>query len=407
MKYIKYSFYLLICLQLVTAVSCKHEHALGDSSHDHGDEKVATDGNHHGNHHKEGEIHLSNTQIEAIGLEFGTFSDIKINDYIKATGTLSIPPNGLSMVAPKAMGTIVGSRKFVEGEYIKKGSFIAFVVNPEFIIKQQEYLQVKAEMVFTGAEVERQESLIKASAGVERTLQQIQSQLGSQKAQLSGLEKYLGYLGINPTKLTITNITDRIGIYSGSSGYISTIQLHDGMYVQPSTTLLEIISTEHLHLELDVFEKDINSVALGQKITYYIQAYGNEGYKGEVSVIGKVFTNENKTVRVHGHLDHPEPKFINNLFVNAKIWLNDQKIQALPEGAIIREGDLSHIFAAKYTKGESETVFKKLMVTLGSSDNGFTAVTMIDNLPVGMTIVTKGSYFVQAQSKAGELAHEH
>ena len=42
-----------------------------------------------------------------------------------------------------------------------------------------------------------------------------------------------------------------------------------------------------------------------------------------------------------------------------------------------------------------------------ATDSGFTAVKLIDSIPDGMQIVTKGAYYVYAQAKAGELKHEH
>ena len=47
------------------------------------------------------------------------------------------------------------------------------------------------------------------------------------------------------------------------------------------------------------------------------------------------------------------------------------------------------------------------MVISGTTDNGYTAVKLIDTIPDEMQIVTKGAYYVYAQSKAGELEHEH
>jgi cobalt-zinc-cadmium efflux system membrane fusion protein len=345
--------------------------------------------------------------MKTVGLEFGTFSNIKVNDFIKASGTLNIPPNGLTSVSPKIVGIIISNTKFVEGQYIKKGTLIAFLENPEFISKQQEYLQTKANLVFTKAEVIRQKALVNYNAGVEKNLQKLQAQFDSEQALLQGLSKHLKYYGINTNSLSNSNITDRIAIYAPVSGFITNIQMHNGMYAQPTNSLIDIIDNSHLHLELDVFEKDIAQIKKGQKITYSIPALGSKTYEGEVSVIGKEFNNENKTIRVHGHLENDKPQLIIDLFINAKIWLNDNSALALPEKSIIRDDGSSFIYAGINNDENSETEFTKLMVLPGSTDNGYTAVPLIGTLPSGMEIVTIGAYYVYAQSKAGELAHEH
>jgi cobalt-zinc-cadmium efflux system membrane fusion protein len=101
------------------------------------------------------------------------------------------------------------------------------------------------------------------------------------------------------------------------------------------------------------------------------------------------------------------PKFIKDLFLEAKIWLNDQTVNALPEKAIVLDGESSYVYVANDASTKSELEFEALRVIAGTTDDGFTSVKLIDPLPEGMKIVTKGAYYVYAQSKAGELAHEH
>ena len=179
------------------------------------------------------------------------------------------------------------------------------------------------------------------------------------------------------------------------------------MYVEPNLELMEIVSENHLHLELDVFEKDIANLKEGQRISYSVPAMGNTVYEGEVHVIGKEFNTENKTVRIHGHLEKIRPRFIKDLFIDAKIWLTDQTVQALPEKAIIKDGASSYIYVANDRLEGDEVKFEQIMVIPGTTDKGYTSVKLINGIPNGMRIVTEGAYYVYAQSKAGELEHEH
>jgi len=102
-----------------------------------------------------------------------------------------------------------------------------------------------------------------------------------------------------------------------------------------------------------------------------------------------------------------KPTFLKDLFINAKIYLNNEESSALPEEAIIKDGANSFIYVANEKVDDKEIEFEKIAVVTGATDNGFTAVKLIDTIPDGMQIVTKGAYYVYAQSKAGELEHEH
>lgn len=268
-------------------------------------------------------------------------------------------------------------------------------------------MEAKAQLKFKRLEVERQKTLVESNAGVTKNLQNAQAEVAVLEARTQGLAKQLSFLGISTSELTPNSITQEITITSPMSGYISKIDFHNGMYAQSSVSLMDIISSQHLHLELDVFEKDIAQIKEGQKISYTVPALGQTIYYGSVDVIGKEFNTNTKTVRVHGHLDGVKPTFLKDLFINAKIFLNDKVAEALPEKAIINDGESDFIYVAKNLGEANEIQFEKINVIPGATDNGYTTIQLIDTIPEGMQIVTKGAYYVFAQSKAGELEHEH
>ncbi|WP_010136788.1 efflux RND transporter periplasmic adaptor subunit [Ochrovirga pacifica] len=414
MKNIKY-ITIVIALAVTTIItSCNDKHKEGDG-HNHGNttENHMEDDGHgyeenagNGEQHEEG-LHLTKAQIETIGLQFGSLSSIKVNNFIKTTGVLGVPPNGYASVSAKSEGIIVETKKFVEGNFVKKGELIAYIENPNFIVKQQEYLESRAQLNLKKLDLSRQQSLVNANAGVSKSLQNAEAEVAVLEAKTVGLSKQLAYLGIPINNLTPNTITKRIALTAPMSGYIENMNIHNGLYTQPTESLMEIVSSDHLHLELDVFEKDIANIKIGQKISYTLPALGTTIYSGEISEIGKTFKSKSKTVRVHGHLDGQKPLFIKDLFINAKIWLNDETSLALPEEALIKDGNNTFIYAGENQKNKDEIQFQKIRVIPGATNNGFTAIKIIDKISEGLQIVTKGAYYVYAQSKAGVLEHEH
>ncbi|HHH49616.1 MAG TPA: efflux RND transporter periplasmic adaptor subunit [Saprospiraceae bacterium] len=413
MKIIKISILSFFCFTILFSFSnCGEGHSATDGhQHDTSETTEHNEDDDHGHEeegeHEEGEIHLTKDQIKTVGISFGKLSSIKINDYIKATGTLGLPPQSYASVSAKAEGFIKNSNKYVEGSYVKKGTIMAYLENPDFIQQQQAYLEVSAELTFLQQELERQKALVDANAGVLKNVQKLESQVKMKNATVKGIAKQLAYIGIKVANLSADNIVEQIPIIAPMSGYVTSIDMHNGMYVTPRQTLMDIVSEKHLHLELDVFEKDIAHLKEEQKISYTVPALGDKVYEGEVHIIGKEFNTENKTVRIHGHLEKIKPKFIKDLFVDAKIWLNDQTVQALPEKAIIKDGASSYIYVANSQQDTDEIKFEKIMVIPGPSDKGFVSLKLVNPIPEGMQIVTKGAYYVYAQSKAGELEHEH
>ncbi|MFT5997804.1 MAG: cobalt-zinc-cadmium efflux system membrane fusion protein [Neolewinella sp.] len=406
----------LLLILLLCTCDRAHEHEEGDD-HGHGADSSGQLGGRaaardsadegHEEHGEEKGIHLTIIQMETMDIGFGDFTNLKINDFVSATGTLDLPPNGYADVSARAMGFVRNARNYVEGDYVKRGAVLGYLENPDFIDHQQRYLETSAELTFLKQELERQETLLAAAAGILKNVQRLRSEVAVKTAHLAGIKQRLEYLGIRTADLRPDNITNRITLFAPRAGYITSIAMHDGMYVEPSIKLMELIDEGHFHLELDVFERDIAKISKGQKLTYIVPSLGPERYEADVHVIGKEFNEENKTVRVHAHPSGKQPPFVRGRFVEARIFLTDQTVRALPEGAVLRDGESSYIFVAPAKSNGDEVEFERLRVNPGITDGGFTAVRLIDPLPEGMRILTQGAYFVYAQGQAGELEHEH
>lgn len=388
--------------------SCHHhDHSDHDHSHDSNQEDHSHSSENHDHDHEEHGVMLTQEQMSIMNIQIGQFTPIKINDYIRTTGTLGLPPNAVTSINPRAKGILQNTAKLINGDYVKKGSLIAYLMNSEFIQMQQNYLEAKAKLSFSEQELIRQQSLLDAQAGIKKNLQQIQSEVNILQAQIASLEKQLAYVGINPETVSIDHMIDRTPILSPSSGYLTEVNLHDGAYVTPDMELVEIVDETHLHLELDVFEKDIAKVKEHQPITYTLPALGNQIYQGEVHVVGKEFDMKNKTVRVHGHLEGEQPKFFKDLFLEAKIWLTDETVLALPEGGITRTAGQSILFITLDDDNADPMNFESIRIKTGQSSDGFVAVEPLDPIPETAKIAVQGAYFIQAQANRAELEHSH
>ncbi len=407
-SYILYSFLIATVMVLYSCVHAHHEDKNGKHDHE-GESKEHEHAQDAMDAHEEhsDEVQLTRQQMEATGIQFGEIGDLKINDFVKANGMLGIPPDGQAAIAAKATGILSGIRKYVEGDYIKKGAFIGNIENPDFIDLQKDYLEIKAKIKYTQQELERQRLLLSENAGIEKNVQRLEAEYAAQLIQQKAAAQHLAYLGLNTEQLNSSTISSKIPLHCSSSGYVKMNAMRNGAYVDAQTVLMEVIDKSHLHLELDVFEKDISKIKIGQKISYTVPAMGTKNYNGEVSVIAKELDPQTKTIRVHGHLDGDKPDFYNNLFINAKIWLNDGVASALPSDAIVMDEGAYFLYAGVNDPNADKTNFNRVMLIPGAESNGYTAIKLIDTIPHDMQVVTHGAFYIYAKAKEGALSHDH
>ena len=112
----------------------------------------------------------------------------------------------------------------------------------------------------------------------------------------------------------------------------------------PSNVILEIVDTDHLHLELSVFEKDILNVKIGQKIHFKVPEATKDVFNAEVHLVGKSIEGNDRTINVHGHLDDViHQKLLTGMFVEAEIIANSKKGLAIPSEVTLTENNKNFV----------------------------------------------------------------
>ncbi len=356
----------------------------------------------------ENEVHLNNAQVQTIGVELGGFTERKMSDFVTATGTLDVPSNSIASVNVPEGGFIRNLKKYVVGSKIAKGAVIATLENSSFIQKQQEYLEIQSEMIYLNQEMQRQKILSDANASALKNYQKIQSEYSVKQVQLNGIGQYLKYLGINTENLHSGNITKQVSLISPANGVVSAVNMHNGMFAQPEMELLKIINDEHIHVELEVFEKDLSKVKIGQKVTFTVASNPSETYEATIYLISPTFEMDKKTVHVHAHLVGKKPNFIQGAFVNAQIWQNEATVMCLPEKAVVIADDIAYIFVQKQ-KAPSEIQYLRIPVQVKQKKDGWVSLNIMEEMPPNRNdkIVLNQAFYLIAEMNKGTTAHSH
>src|SRR5690606_24536773 len=131
-------------------------------------------------------------------------------------------------------------------------------------------------------------------------------------------------------------ITSTINLYAPINGYVTKVNVSNGVYVTPSDIIMEIIDNDHIHLELSVFEKDILNIKEGQKIHFKIPEASNNIFEAEVYLVGTSIDAKTRVVKVHGHIkDEDNYNFIVGMFIEADIKKHISFCEVLPIDEIV------------------------------------------------------------------------
>ncbi|WP_337041328.1 efflux RND transporter periplasmic adaptor subunit [Emticicia sp. 17c] len=341
-------------------------------------------------------IKISAEQFKNLHLELGNLQQTPINDEVKSTGMVDVPPENVASVSVFIPGFIksISHNHSLPGQFVSKGTVLATVEGIEFIQMQQDYLQALAQNGFLAKELERQQTLNAEDIGAKKKLQQAESEFNSNQALVKSLEAKLKMLGINPVNLKKQDISPVLNIYAPISGFIKSSSASIGKSVAPNDVLFEIVSKEHLHIELKVLEKDAFKIEKGQKVLVEEASLGNK-LVGTVFLVGKAFEGEAKSINVHVHIDNEqqEQKLIPGMFINAKIMTGTRTTSTLPESALLREAEGTFVLILD-KQDNKEVSFKKVPVRTGISQQGNIAVELPENYTTASSIVIKNGHFL-------------
>ncbi|MCK0131450.1 efflux RND transporter periplasmic adaptor subunit [Flavobacteriaceae bacterium F08102] len=384
----------------VSACGNKENHNENDG-HSH-DEEEKTEVNEE--HHDEDEVMLSQQQFDALKMKIDTLALRNMSGYVEANGTLEVPPQNEAAITT-VVGANVVSIEVIEGDKVNKGQVVAYLSHPNIIQAQTDYLNAYSNSELAKKNYERQQKLYDAGVGSGANFQKAEAEYQASKAMVNGLEAQLRILNVNTTSVRNGTIAQRIALRSPIEGFVQKVEVKTGQYVEPQTELFEIANTHHVHADLMVFEKDVYKVQKGQKVNFTVQSIPDAELIAEIYSVSKTFEDNPKAVHVHAEIENKKGNLIPGMYIQGKIQVDNTQTKALPESAIIKEGERYYVFSVE--KENDDWSFKPIEVVLGTKDGDWVSVQFTENIESNTKFAYNNAYYLNAEMKKGEAEHAH
>ena len=341
-----------------------------------------------------GEVRVSLTQAQytVADIKLGQPENRSLSTVLKANGAIDVPASNLVSVSVP-YGGYIRKIDLEPGMRILKGQTLVVLENPEYIQLQQDYLDTKAKLEYADLDYARQEELSRENVSALKIFQQTRSNRQSLQAQLAAAAQRLAMLRINPATLSPARLTRTITVPAPTSGYVTNVPVNTGRFVNPADVLVEITNVEHLHVRLNIFEKDINQIRLGQAVRFGMGSDASPIHRAQIFLIGKSISAD-RTIEVLAHPDDLKPVFIPGGYVAAQIDVKTQSLATLPETAIVGFSGKSYVYILETKEGQPAAYqFRQVEVRTGIRENGYVAVRLPAEIdPVKTPVVINGGY---------------
>ncbi|MFN8117004.1 MAG: efflux RND transporter periplasmic adaptor subunit [Bacteroidia bacterium] len=338
-------------------------------------------------------VDLTEAQHKSAGIELGKLEKKEISSVLKLNGKIDVPPQNMVSVSTP-FGGFLKSTKLLPGMHVKKGEIIANMEDQQYIQLQQDYLMAKSKLAYTENEYNRQKELNQSKASSDKVFQQTEMDYKTQKITLNALAEKLRLININPETLNESNLSRSINVYSSIDGFVSKVNVNIGKYVNPSDVLFELINPEDIHLNLTVFEKDLDKLSIGQKLLAYNNNQPDKKHPCEIILISQDLSAD-RGAEVHCHFEDYDKTLLPGMYMNAEVEIKQNNATAINDEAIVSHEGKDFIFISK-----NKLQFELVEIKKGGSENGFTEVISLDGKDFSnFNIVTKGAYSLLMQLK--------
>ena len=370
-------------------------------------------------------IPLTAKQVSTVDLKMGEAVEREMDATIDAKGSLVLRAQAMGDVA-SLMGGIVKSISVKEGQFVHKGQVVATVENTDVVSLQREYYSAAKECELARIDMERQKLLAQNGAGIKRSLQQAQKDYHVAHANMLGIGRQLAQMGISIAAVAKGKFTTAFPLRAPISGVVSEMTASLGSFADMQTPLMKIRNTQAVECDLNVFEKDLAKIKVGNRVTMSLTNQPGVKLSGTVYGMNQYFNDNSKSVAVHVKLDAASVKsylhsssgnthggkLFAGMYVSGKIATGSQQCLALPSQAIVNTDGKQYVFALNGTPSKGNYSFSRHEVTTGASDGKYTEVKLCDHLlkgkdgAAGKKIVTENAYYLASLTgEHGEHAH--
>lgn len=337
------------------------------------------------------EIVLTEEQFRTMKMEWGPLQTGEFSEEISVQGSIQIPVEGMREISAY-YGGYIQDLKLLEGQPVRRGELLFTLENPDFIRLQQDYLETKSQLTYLKSEFERQRTLASEQISAQKNFLKAEADYQTALAKSESLKKQLSLIQIDGDQLTPESIKTKVPVTSPISGFVEDVFVVPGQFLPAAGKAVTLLSREHIHVELVLFEKDANRVHPGQKVEFISPDRPGEIMEAKIYVVGQSI-NEQRQINVHAHLvdEKQESKLTPGMFLQAKIQLDPQVSLAVPEESVL-EVDQDRYILIQKSKTEKGYVLEKVKVIPGAKGKHYLAIQPEKVLDSTTVVLVKGGF---------------
>lgn len=372
----------------------------GDSRDEHGEGE-------HGEEHVEGVVHLEPPKLERAGIETAIVEVRPLAAQLETTGEVDYDQNRLAHVSPRIPGRVHRVSAQL-GALVATGNVLALLDSIELGQAKAAYLVAKATEEVARENHEREERLYKDRISSEKEMLEARGAFLEAAASRESAEETLHLYGLREEEIEALRPgapgASLLSVRAPFAGRVVEQHVTVGELVTPEDNLFTIADLGRVWIWVDVYERDLGRVHLGDGVAVEVASYPDRTFTGTVTYVGPKVAADTRTIRARLDVTNPEGLLRPGMF--ARVQLSDPHAQGavsslvVPDSAVQREGTRSIVFVPL---GEGR--FARREIEVGRHEGQWVEVR--SGLKAGERVVIAGVFLLKSELARGELGGGH
>jgi membrane fusion protein, copper/silver efflux system len=315
----------------------------------------------------DGTVKLSPGKIQRSGVRSEPAARRAIHTVIRAPGTIQLDERRVSVISMRSESFVLNVADVTTGSHVVKGQRLMEIYSPAIASAAAEYIATITSKTTAGDGL------------YGRGSRQRLINLDVPDAAIAAIEK-------------TRNVPTSVEWDSPRDGIVLERSAIEGMRVQPGGVLFRIADHSVVWALIDIAERDLGAIALGQSATVRARSFPGRDFTGKIEVVYPEINKETRTARLRVTLPNPEELLLHDMYVDAEIATGSGvPVLAVPESAVMDTGSKQSVFV---DKGEGR--LEPRDVKLGQRADGY--VEIRQGIAEGEPVVVSANFLVDAES---------
>jgi cobalt-zinc-cadmium efflux system membrane fusion protein len=319
----------------------------------------------------------------------------KLAGDIQVVGTVTFHEDHFAVVGPLVAGRMSRVVAGV-GDKVRRGQVIAEIEASEVGQARAELVSAKARFAAAEANLRRETDLAEKKISSSRERELAHAQWVTEQAGVRAAIMRLRAIGLSPADIEEAEKHDlggRVQMRAPISGTVIERKVTLGQAVERATDAFKIADTSHVWVSLDLYEKDLARVHVGQEVETRTDALPGELFRGRVAFIVPVIDEATRTAKVRLEFPNPKDALHAGQLVTARIVADPKlvasEVLAVPRSAIEQVEGKTVVFVKA---GEA---FERRNVLVGTS--GGDRVEIRKGLNAGEMVAVDGAFLLKSE----------